>query len=425
VSKSIASPGRPGSPQFPPPIRAAWIPLFTCLLSLPAIAQVVQQGTKLAGDHIGNSQQGISVSLSYDGNTAIVGGPFDAFHFGASWIFARTGGVWAQQGNKLTGTGVIGTNAPLLGWSVAVSADGNTAIVGGIDDRAEYGSAWVFTRSNGIWTQQAKLADMPYRPGGQPGQGYSVALSASGDTALVGAVGNTDLCCSTAVFVYTRADGVWTGPTALAGNAGEMLGSAVAVSADGSTAITQVSTDSGTVAVGVFVSSGTTWTRQATLAPPCGFPYALAISGDGNTALLGVPGDNGGIGAAWIFTRAWDVWSTQPAKLAGSGAIGNSGQGSSVAISGAGTMALVGGPGDNADSGAAWLFQWDGNTWNQVGNKLVGSGAIGTALQGQSVAISGDGSTAMVGGPNDNDGVGAVWSYLTGVSSSSVGQVVR
>ena len=110
-----------------------------------------------------------------------------AFDFGASWIFARTGGVWAEQGDKLIGTGVIGTNAPLQGWSVAMSADGNTAIVGGIDDRAEYGSAWVFTRSYGIWAQQAKLADMPYRPGGQPGQRYSVALSASGDTALVGA----------------------------------------------------------------------------------------------------------------------------------------------------------------------------------------------------------------------------------------------
>jgi hypothetical protein len=434
MPKSTASPGKPGSLGLPSSIRAAWIPLFTCLLSQPANAQVAPEGIKLVGnDAIGYAVQGNAVSLSYDGNTAIVGGPFDAFDFGASWIFARTDGVWDQQGNKLIGTGVIGTNAPLQGWSVAMSAGGNTAIVGGIEDRAEYGSAWIFIRSNGMWTQQAKLADMPYETGGAPGQGYSVALSASGDTALVGFSGSTDLCCGSGVFAYRRAGGVWTGPAELSGNAGEMLGPVVAVSADSSTAIMQVSMESGAVAAAVFVWNGATWSRQATLAPPAAYVIALALSGDGNTALLGVPGDNGGIGAAWIFSRSrWGVWSWQPVKLVGSGAIGRSGQGYSVAISGAGSVVIVGAPSDNAGAGAAWLFQRDGNTWNQVGNKLVGPGAVGNAWQGQSVAISGDGSTVMVGGPGDNSWAGAAWTYLTGVSSFSVpvlepvrGQVVR
>jgi hypothetical protein len=320
MPKSIVSPGKPGSPEFLADTRAAWIPLLVCLLSLPAIAQVAEQGVKLAGtDATGNSQQGLSVSLSSDGNTAIVGGPFDAFDSGASWIFARTGGVWIQQGNKLIGAGVVATNAPLQGWSVAISADGDTTVVGGIEDRAEYGSVWVFTRRNGIWTQQAKLADMPYQPGGEPGQGYSVALSARGDTALVGAAGYTDLCCSTAVFGYTRAGGVWTGPTALAGNAGEMLGPAVALSADGATAIMQVSTDTGASAAAVFVSNGGAWRRQVTLAPPAVIVNAVALSEDGNTALLGMPSDNGGIGAAWVFTRAQGVWSTPGSKLVARG----------------------------------------------------------------------------------------------------------
>jgi hypothetical protein len=49
--------------------------------------------------------------------------------------------------------------------------------------------------------------------------------------------------------------------------------------------------------------------------------------------------------------------------------------------------------------------------WRQEGEKLVGSGAIGTASQGSSAALSGDGNTAIVGGPADDRGVGAAWTY--------------
>ena len=60
-----------------------------------------------------------------------------------------------QQGAKLTmGEETGGGNA---GYSVAVSADGNTVLVGGPADNGRRGAAWVFTRSAGAWSQQAKL----------------------------------------------------------------------------------------------------------------------------------------------------------------------------------------------------------------------------------------------------------------------------
>ena len=92
-------------------------------------------------DAAGNANQGMSVALSADGSTAIVGGPGpnnvdrdrspSIGPAGAAWIFIRRGGVWAQQGGKLVGT----TDAPggglfSQGAAVALSADGNTAIVG-------------------------------------------------------------------------------------------------------------------------------------------------------------------------------------------------------------------------------------------------------------------------------------------------------
>ena len=62
--------------------------------------------------------------------------------------------------------------------------------------------------------------------------------------------------------------------------------------------------------------------------------------------------------------------------------------------------------------GAAWVYSRSGDVWTQQGDKLVGP-AVGRAYQGFSVSMSGDGNTAIVGGPTDNDLVGAAWIYIT------------
>jgi hypothetical protein len=102
-----------------------------------------QQGLKLVGSG-GSAEQGYSVSLSGDGNTGIVGGPFDSSFAGQAWIWMRSGGVWTQQGSKLVGSGV-GTGLAEQGLSVSISGDGNTAIIGGPGDNSNAGVAWVFT----------------------------------------------------------------------------------------------------------------------------------------------------------------------------------------------------------------------------------------------------------------------------------------
>src|SRR5262249_2051778 len=113
----------------------------------------VQQGPKLTGSNSGpGSTFGASVALSADGNTALVGGNSDNGATGAAWVFAGSGGVWPQQGGKLTGSGETAVGE--FGRSVALSADGNTALIGGPGDSVLVGAAWVFTRSGGLWTQQ-------------------------------------------------------------------------------------------------------------------------------------------------------------------------------------------------------------------------------------------------------------------------------
>jgi hypothetical protein len=71
-----------------------------------AVAPLIQQGPKLtAGEEIGEGVFGESVALAADGNTALIGGGADNGNDGAAWVFTRSGGVWKQQGPKLTGGG--------------------------------------------------------------------------------------------------------------------------------------------------------------------------------------------------------------------------------------------------------------------------------------------------------------------------------
>jgi hypothetical protein len=76
-------------------------------------------------------------------------------------------------------------------------------------------------------------------------------------------------------------------------------------------------------------------------------------------------------------------------------------------LSGEGNTALVGGYGDAGRLGAVWVFTRNGKTWTQQGGKLVPNGLNDAAQCGTAVAISADGNTAIVTGPN-NDGVGVL-----------------
>jgi hypothetical protein len=138
------------------------------LSSHPALALFSQQGPKLVGPGaVGISSQGESVSLSADGNTAIVGENGDNSGAGAAWVWTRSGGVWTQQGTKLVGSGAVGT-LPRQGVSVSLSGDGNTAIVGGIGGNGVDGAAWVFASAHSACGRAAALRGVPLRPWPSP-----------------------------------------------------------------------------------------------------------------------------------------------------------------------------------------------------------------------------------------------------------------
>ena len=366
-----------------------------------------QQGDKLIGTGAtGPAQQGSSVALSADGNTALVAGWADADHGGAVWVFTRSGGIWSQQGDKLTPSD--GTGAT----SVALSADGNTAIVGGSFDHGGDGAAYVYTRFGGRWSQEGDKLTVT-GGGFEPEVGASVALSADGNTALLGAPdANSE---NGAAWVFTRSGTTWTQGDELAGTGADhaLMGASVALSADGTTAALGGAADNlDSGATWVFHRSGGTWAQQGDKLVGTGGVgeshqgSSVALSADGNTALIGGRGDDQSVGATWVFHRSGDTWSEQGDKLIGTGAAGPAGQGEGVALSSDGNEAVIGG------IGALWEFTRSGDAWTQQGDKLFGDGVVDFAGIG-GVALSSDASTALEGGPADDNYTGATWVFST------------
>jgi gliding motility-associated-like protein len=385
-----------------------------------------QQGGKMT-DASSNSNLyfGSSVALSADGNTAIVGIKGDNSGTGGVTVYTRSYEVWTQQGSELLGTGASGTSGQ--GTSVALSADGNTALVGGPGDNISNGAVWVFVRSNGSWSQQGnKLTGSDASEASQ--LGYSVSVSADGNTAFTGGLGdNGNLGAG---WIFNRVNGIWTQNgsklvgTGAINTAEDYMGSSVAMSADGNTAVLGGKYDNArTGALWVFTNTNGTWTQQGNkllASDAISSPYgpelgcSVAISADGNTIFSGGSRDNNFQGAAWVFTRSGGVWTQQGNKLLGSDVTGGAEFGDAVSLSADGNTAIVAATEDNNYTGAMWVFTRSNGAWAQQGNKMTGSGEIpfaGVPNFGQTVALSGDATTAFAGNKYDNTNIGAVWAF--------------
>src|SRR5262249_3274875 len=134
---------------------------------------------------------GRGIAVSADGNTAAVGGRFDNTGLGAVWIFTRSGATWTQQRSKLIGT-TASSVVVYQGSGVSLSSNGNLLFEGGYGDSGNAGAVWPFVRSGNTWSQfGSKLVGIGAVDGSSGAQqGYSVCVSSDGLTAIVG--GNRD-----------------------------------------------------------------------------------------------------------------------------------------------------------------------------------------------------------------------------------------
>ena len=337
---------------------------------------VAQQAQLTAADGAASDRFGHAVAIS--GDTVVVGAPYDdiatSVNQGSAYVFVRSGGSWSLQA-KLTAA----DGAASDGFGHAVAISGDTIVVGADGDNAatvDQGSAYVFVRSASTWSQQAQLTAAD----GAASDYFGSSVAVSGDTVVVGAWGDD-----------------------VGANAGQ--GSAY-----------------------VFVRSGTSWSAQQKLTAADGaasdyFGSSVAISG--GTAVVGAPNDDVGAredqGSAYVFVRSGTTWSEQQKLTADDGVAGDY-FGLSVAVSG--NTVVVGAPwkivGVKADQGAAYVFTRSGATWSQQAQLIGANGAAGDDF-GYSVAISG--AAVLVGAygadvnPNADQGSaylfvrsGATWS---------------
>lgn len=282
-----------------------------------------QQAELIASD--GSDFDYLGYSLAIDGDTIVAGalshdlpGKADA---GSVYVFERAGAVWYRQ-VRLTADDSEAYDR--FGWSVAI--DATTIVVGSIWDRTVggvlSGSAYVFQRTGDTWDQQAHLVP----PDGSEFAAFGpVALFQ--DTILVGAFRDDPLGIdSGSAYVFTRQNGAWQQQAKLTpsdGSADDLFGISVAVAGDVALIGAPYSNTPNGESAGsayMFKRSGDIWTQETRLLASDGGEFAYfgqAAAIESETAIVGATiADNRG--AAYVYALVGEVYLPCDANCDGS-----------------------------------------------------------------------------------------------------------
>lgn len=182
-------------------------------------------------------------SIAASGDTVVVGSRYakvDSAKVGAAYVYVKgADGTWTQQAKLTPSDPTIGNPASGKRFGQSVAIDGDTIVVGapyespGIES---VGTAYVFTRSAGLWTQESKLDLPPQVPSGIATSGtprvcralkassfsglafpnnarFGGAVAISGDEVVVGAFGAYVVdgeASAGAAYTFKRSGSNWT-----------------------------------------------------------------------------------------------------------------------------------------------------------------------------------------------------------------------
>jgi hypothetical protein len=331
----------------------------------------------------GSAGFGGGVALSADGNTLIVGNAFTGQgsaggRFAA--LFTRSAGTWQPQAH-------LGVKGQPTG-AVALSADGDEVLVG--EFRGGNGFADVFSGSGGSWRQTRTFGRFS----------GVLALSGDGRTVALGVrIGRFNLG---EVDLYARAGRGWVSAGRVTGNSATGFGDAVALSFHGDVLFVG---DAGAGAapgvVYVYRRAGSRWLTQTSLHQPNsssrtnGFGTGVATSWSATTVLVGASPNPPAVGYAYVFTEVMGRWSVR-ARL------GIRGQNVGGVLSGDGQRAVIAGGFSGAPT--ADLYAAAGGRWMEQAH-LAGKAPARNALVTTDSALSFDGSTVALGAAALSDGL--------------------
>ncbi len=236
------------------------------------------------------------VSISIDGDYAIIGA-YTLWEIGSAYIFKRSGDTWEEEAILTASDGEIYDH-----FGISVSIDGDYAIVGAYWDNSKTGSAYIYKRSGTTWTQEAKLTASD----GAPDDLFGYCVSIDGEYVAIGSA--HDDSDTGSVYIFKRSGTTWTQEAKLTASDGEpddRFGFCVSI--DGEyTAIGAYRDDSEMGSVYVFKLSGTTWTQEAKLTASDGIPpdrFGFSIDIDGYSIITGASSKDSGTGAAYVFEK--------------------------------------------------------------------------------------------------------------------------
>lgn len=276
---------------------------------------------------------GFGISVAVSGDTAIVG----AYRYdlplsvdqGAFVVFSRENGVWLQKAKVPVAGGAAGDQ-----FGVSVAYSGNTVVVGAnkadVGGNADQGTAYVFTGLGGSWVEQAQLNST----GGAAGDEFGVSVGISGDTAIVGA--NKTNAAQGSAYVFTRSGGVWTQQTQLnatGGTGGDEFGTSVSIAGDAAVVGApkdDVGPNSDQGSAYVFIRSGTSWTQQIQLngaGGAAGDEFGRSVAAGGDKVVAGAPLSDASVsvplapqaadqGAAFFFVNSF-LPTAAPVSISG------------------------------------------------------------------------------------------------------------
>jgi hypothetical protein len=419
-------------------------------LSVPMI------GYLKAPDAISYGNFGSAVALSADGNTLAVGAERTADavtpYSGSVLVYTRSGSDWV---GPVTLKATNADDFDSFGDAVALSADGNTLVVGApyeasgngtpLDNSVPgAGAAYIFIRSaGGTWSQAAYLKSAE-TPSTYENFGESVALSPDGTVAAVGIPYRTiptgPIGSAGVVYLFASTGGIWTrtGPiTAPTPSASANFGYSIALSNEGATlAVGAWQEDVGALqsagSAFVYARSGGNWSHSQTIVADVPVEYgrfgaSVSIAHDGSRLAVGAPYENlppfnvgdptlYSAGAAYLYDLS-PGGASPVARLSAANADQSDYFGESVALSGDGETLAVGsqsedggGAGANPASdetqpsaGAVYVFTRPDATWSQR-SYLKAPNPESNDLFGSSVTVSGDGNMLAVGSRYEESG---------------------
>jgi len=355
----------------------------------------LEQAKLLASDGVPDDGFGISVSI--DGEYALIGAAGDDDSKGSAYVFKRSGLAWIQE-CKLTASD--GADEDYFGYSVSI--DGDYALIGSYGDDTSKGSAYVFKRSGTSWIQEDKLTASD----GGSGDSFGWSVSISGEYAIVGVPGYDNSTGS--VYVFKHSGSYWVEEDKLIASDSEpndAFGWSVSLDLDYAL-IGALGDDYYVGSAYVFKRSGSTWVQEAKLigSGSYGDLFGYSVSIDGEYALVGVPSWVS-IGLVYVYKRSGLSWMQEDILAASDGTFKNF---FGWSVSTDGKYAIIGAVGVENYMGSAYVFKRYGIAWSEEA-KLTASDGESDDGFGYSVSI--DSNYALIGADMDDTCKGSAYVF--------------